>query len=430
MTTGDATSTSFIVTETPTNFDPTQVQSNQETEEVGENGSFQAPTQTTDIVTAIPTLKASMPATPTAPLATSTPTPSIVQSIRLVPIYGPFVRPTELVNANDDRLFVVEQGGIIWIVEDNERVAEPFLDITNQINSSQLEQGLLSLAFHPNYPENNAFFVYYTDIRGDVAISRFRVDPEQQNRALIDSEEILLTIDQPYVNHNGGQLQFGPDNMLYIGVGDGGSAGDPFNHGQNPSTLLGTLLRIDVNVEDGYSIPPDNPFIEDPSILDEIWAIGLRNPWRFSFDRVSGALYLSDVGQSRWEEINFEASHSGGGGNYGWNVTEGDHCFTSDSCDTSGFIRPVAEYSHEEGGCSVTGGYVYWGKLYPEMWGNYFFGDFCSGFIWSLLQESNGGWRKNLVLQGGFNISSFGEDVNGELYVLDHAAGTIYRLQP
>ncbi len=421
---------SAMVTETPNVPDPTRVQSDHETGEDGEKGSTQSPTQTTKIATAIPTLKASLPATPPAPTATSTPAPSLVQFISLVPAFGGFVKPTDLVHANDDRLFVVEQDGRIWIVENNQRIEEPFLDITDRVGSSQLEQGLLSLAFHPKFPEIKSIFVNYTDLSGATVISRFAVDPERPNSALAGSEEILLIIDQPFGNHNGGQLKFGPDQMLYIGMGDGGSAGDPFNHGQNPSTLLGALLRIDINAADGYAIPPDNPYLEDDSIADEIWATGLRNPWRFSFDRETGGLYLSDVGQSSWEEINYQEAGSGGGVNYGWNITEGLHCYASETCEVSGFTTPVAEYNHAEGGCSVTGGYVYRGEHYPEMRGNYFFGDFCSGFIWSLVQEVGGEWKKNLVLQGGFNISSFGEDVDGELYVLDHAAGTIYRLQP
>ena len=367
---------------------------------------------------------------PTPEPPTQTPTPTLLQSISLVPFAGRFERPTELVHAYDEQLFVVEQAGLVWIVRDGERNPEPFLDITAQVKSSELEQGLLSIAFHPRHPEVNSFFVYYTNLLGDVVISRFKIDNEGEDRALAESEEILLTIEQPFNNHNGGQLKFGPDNLLYIGVGDGGSAGDPFNNGQNPTTLLGTLLRIGVDVESGYMIPDDNPFVNEPSIPDEIWSFGLRNPWRLSFDRETGALYLSDVGQSTWEEINFQQPGSSGGANYGWNVAEGNHCFGAESCDTSRFVQPAAEYSHIEGGCSVTGGYVYRGRLFPEMRGNYIFGDYCSGFIWSLIQEASGEWKKNLILEGGFNISSFGEGVNGELYVLDHTSGTIYHLQP
>ena len=368
--------------------------------------------------------------TPEPPTQTPTPTPTLLQSISLVPFAGEFERPTDLVHANDEQLFVVEQGGAVWIVRNGERIPEPFLDITDRVKSSELEQGLLSIAFHPRYPEVNSFFAYYTNLRGDVVISRFKIDNEGEGRALAESEEILLIIEQPFNNHNGGQLKFGPDNLLYIGVGDGGSAGDPFNNGQNPTTLLGTLLRIGVDVESGYMIPDDNPFVNEPSIPDEIWSFGLRNPWRLSFDRETGALYLSDVGQSTWEEINFQQPGSSGGANYGWNVAEGNHCFGAESCDTSRFVQPAAEYSHIEGGCSVTGGYVYRGRLFPEMRGNYIFGDYCSGFIWSLIQEASGEWKKNLILEGGFNISSFGEGVNGELYVLDHTSGTIYHLQP
>ena len=419
---------SSTISETPVEL---QTQETVEESEIGPSPiAPQEPTPSVNGAATVPDETQLAVRSPTFEPAEQTPAPSLLQSITLVPVVGEFIRPTDLVHANDERVFVAEQGGVVWIVEDGERVSEPFLDITNLVRSAQLEQGLLSLVFDPNYPEVKNFYVYYTDLRGDVVVSRFEVDPEKPNRALPGSEEILLLIEQPFANHNGGQLRFGPDSLLYIGVGDGGGGGDQFNNGQNPTTFLGTLLRIGVNVESGYVIPSDNPFVDVESIPSEIWSIGLRNPWRFSFDKETGALYLSDVGQARWEEINFQQPGQGGGANYGWNITEGSHCFDAETCERDGFVDPVVEYSHTEGGCSVTGGYVYRGQLFPEMWGNYIFGDYCSGIIWSLIQESSGQWDKNLLLEVGFTISSFGEDVNGELYALDHTSGTIYHLQP
>jgi glucose/arabinose dehydrogenase len=234
---------------------------------------------------------------------------------------------------------------------------------------------------------------------------------------------------QPYANHNGGQLHFGPDGYLYIGVGDGGSAGDPENNGQNPSTLLGTVLRIDVNGVEPYGIPATNPFLEDPEKADEIWAWGLRNPWRFSFDRLTGDMYLSDVGQRMWEEINFQPADSPGGENYGWNILEGEHCYETNNCEPLGMTYPVTEYSHSFG-CSITGGYVYRGTEFPSLTGNYFFADYCTGNIWSLVRQPDGSWSQALVLESGRTISSFGEDAAGNLYILDHTTGEILQIQP
>ena len=351
-----------------------------------------------------------------------------VKSISLELVMSGFERPTFLTHAGDQRIFVVEQEGRIWAVSDGQVVNEPFLDISRRVESGSNEQGLLSVAFHPDYSNNSFFYVNYTGSGGDTVISRFEVSKDDALRADADSEAVILTVDQPYGNHNGGQLQIGPEGYLYIGMGDGGSGGDPGNNGQNPATLLGSLLRIDIDSSDPYGIPPDNPFVNDPVARDEAWAIGLRNPWRFSFDREVGDLYIADVGQNQWEEINFQPSEDSGGENYGWNQLEANHCYNADSCETEGFVMPVAEYSHREGGCSVTGGYVYRGSTYPALRGNYFFGDYCSGRIWSLFRQPDDSWELTEVAQIGANIASFGEDSAGEIYLLDLAAGAIYQI--
>lgn len=353
-----------------------------------------------------------------------------VESVQLTPVVSGFEKPTYLTHAFDDRLFVVEQAGTIRVIREGSVLDEPFLDIQSKVGSSGLEQGLLSVAFHPQYVENGRFFVNYTDRNGTTIIAGYQVSDDDPNQANPESEQVLLSIPQPYRNHNGGQLQFGPDGYLYIGMGDGGSAGDPLNNGQNPSTLLGALLRIDVEGGGQYSIPQDNPFADSAENRGEIWAFGLRNPWRFSFDRNNGDLYIADVGQNQLEEINYQPSTSQGGENYGWNVLEGTQCFLQAGCDTTGYTMPVDEYGRQGGHCSVTGGYVYRGQEYPDLFGNYFFGDYCSGFIWSLFQQPDGSWQTNEVLQSGLNISSFGEDVTGEIYVLDLSAGVVYLLTP
>src|SRR4030095_15339060 len=260
---------------------------------------------------------------------------------------------------------VVEQEGRIRIVKSQTLLSTPFLDISARVSCCG-ERGLLSVAFPPNYANKGHFYVNYTNNDGNTVIARYRVtsDPDVAN---LNSEEILLTIEQPFANHNGGQIAFGPDGYLYIGMGDGGSAGDPQGNGQRPETLLGKLLRIDV--ESGmtpYAVPSNNPFVQSRFYHGEIWALGLRNPWRFSFDRQTGDLYLGDVGQGSYEEINFQSRASFGGENYGWNIMEGKHCFNSDSCNQTGLVLPIVEYSHSEG-CSVTGGVVYRGQQYPRL---------------------------------------------------------------
>jgi glucose/arabinose dehydrogenase len=324
---------------------------------------------------------------------------------------------------SDARLFVVEQPGRVRIIQDSRLLSTPFLDIGDRVSSGG-ERGLFSLAFHPRYGSNGFFFVSYTDRNGDSRIERYsvRADP---NVADAGSAKLILSVRQPFSNHNGGLVVFGPDGMLYIGLGDGGGGGDPQGNGQNVSTLLGSLLRIDVDGGDPYAIPPDNPFVGVAG-ADEIWAYGLRNPWRFAFDRGAARLYIADVGQNLWEEINVEPAGRGGL-NYGWNVMEGRHCFATDPCDRAGLTSPVLEYGHSDG-CSVTGGYVYRGDAIPAIRGQYFYSDFCSGFLRSF-RFSGGGVsdeREWDVGQLG-NVLSFGEDAGGELYILSRN-GNVYRL--
>jgi glucose/arabinose dehydrogenase len=396
-----------------------------------------------DIPTAVPvTAPAVLTAVPTdappteTPLPTHTPTPvplilTTIQLETIVPT-GQLFRPVYLTHAFDERLFVVEQAGTIRIIENGKLLAEPFLDIQDRVGSDANEQGLLSVAFHPDYGTNGRFFVNYTNRGGSTVIARYQLNPTNPNKAQNDSEIILLTIGQPYNNHNGGQIQFGPDGYLYIGMGDGGAADDPQNNGQNPATLLGTLLRIDINYEDGinfYAVPSTNPFINNDNGRNEIWAIGLRNPWRFSFDRQTGDLFIADVGQNIYEEVHFQPASSTGGENYGWNIMEGNHCFKRGTCETAGLELPIFEYDHGSG-CSITGGYIYRGEAFPTLWGNYFAADYCSGNIWSLVPQADGTWISTLTANAGTQISSFGEDAHGELYLLGHANGTVMRIRP
>ncbi len=338
--------------------------------------------------------------------------------ISLKPFVSGLSRPVYLTHAGGKRLFVVEQEGLIRVIEGGVLLDRPFLDIRDRVEWGG-EKGLLSVAFHPRYQENGRFFVNYTARKGGrlkTIIAEYRASG---GFAIRESERILLEIEQPFSNHNGGLIMFGPDGYLYVGMGDGGSGGDPLGHGQDPSTLLGAILRVDVDRGQPYGIPPDNPSFE----RREIWAYGFRNPWRFSFDRCTGRLFVADVGQDRWEEIDLVEK----GGNYGWNIMEGNHCYERLDCKREGLIPPVAEYGHTLG-CSVTGGYVYRGSAYPSFRGFYFFGDFCSGRIWAL-KGSPQGWKMMEVAREEINISSFGEDSEGELYVIDYR-GRIYRMVP
>lgn len=378
-----------------------------------------APEQPTPQPTAIP-----------QPEPTATPQPvSLASQIQLAEILpaGQLVRPVYLTHANDERMFIVEQAGTIRIMQDGQLRETPFLDIVDRVNSNANEQGLLSVAFHPVYAENGRFFINYTRSDGATVVSRYQVSNDP-NVADPTSETVLLTIPQPYGNHNGGLVKFGPDGFLYIGMGDGGSAGDPENNGQDYGTLLGSMLRIDVDNGELYAVPGSNPFVGNDAIRNEIWAGGLRNPWRFSFDRLTGDLFIGDVGQREWEEVSFQAASSPGGENYGWNILEGDVCYISANCQPDNTVLPIFTYTHSQG-CSITGGYVYRGASYPALYGNYLAADYCNGNIWAMVPQADGGWQSALIAGTGIQISSFGEDVNGELYVMNHANGAIYRLE-
>jgi len=345
-----------------------------------------------------------------------------------VPIATGFTKPVFLTFAPGDtaRLFVVEREGTIGIVKDGERLARPFLAIQEKTTGQQGERGLLSMAFDPKYQTNGFFYICYTALSGDVVVARYQVS-EDPDVADPNSERIILQVPhQEHDTHNGGLILFGPDGYLYIGIGDGGGYGDPVGNAQNLSTLLGKLLRIDVHSAFPYAIPPDNPFVNRPDARPEIWAYGLRNPWRFSFDHLTGDLYIADVGQDKWEEVNFQPASSKGGENYGWNLFEGFHDF-QEAPSREGLVFPLWEYGRPDG-CSVTGGYVYRGTALPELVGRYLFADFCSGKIWTLTPLAGGDWQRALLLASGMLIVSFSEGPNGELYVLDYGEGGIYRL--
>ena len=330
----------------------------------------------------------------------------------------------------DARLFVVEQPGRIRIVSGGQLVAAPFLDLTDRVRSGG-EQGLLGLAFHPSYAQNGYFYVNYTDRAGDTRVERYRVSADR-DRADPASASLVLTVAQPYSNHNGGMVVFGPDGMLYVGMGDGGSGGDPQGNGQNTGSLLGKLLRLDVDrapAGAGYAIPPNNPFAASagPSRRGEIWAWGLRNPWRLSFDAPASRLYVADVGQSRREEISVAGAREAGV-NYGWNRMEGSECYNATSCNRTGLRLPVEEYGRDEG-CSITGGYVYRGKI-AAIRGHYFFSDYCQGWLKSIRVADDGTVAERRTWDVGAlgSVTSFGVDASGELYVTS-ANGRVYALE-
>ncbi len=350
--------------------------------------------------------------------------------IGVEPLVSGLARPVAISHAGDgsNRLFITLQGGQIVIFDGTELLPEPFLDITTLVSCCG-ERGLLSVAFHPIYASNGFFYINYTDNSGNTVIARYTVSADP-NVADPDSAAVLLTISQPFGNHNGGQLQFGPDGYLYIGMGDGGSAGDPQNNAQNLNTLLGKMLRIDVDSGFPYAIPPDNPFVGVIDALDEIWALGLRNPWRFSFDRLTGDLFIGDVGQNSWEEVDFQPATSSGGENYGWRLMEGNHCFNPPvDCDDGTLALPILEYDHSLG-CSITGGYLYRGTQSPQFQGTYLYADYCSGRIWGAKADASGGWITNELLDTDFLITTFGEDEAGEIYFAHYAPanGAIYRI--
>ena len=353
-------------------------------------------------------------------------------SVTLEPLTSGFEQPLGVVQPDDGtgRLFVVEQPGRVQVVSDGVISPEPFLDITDRVGSDGSEQGLLSIAFHPAYADNGLFYVNYTDLEGDSVIARYAVtaDPAVADP---DSEQVLMRVDQPYPNHNGGLVLFGPDGYLYAGFGDGGSGGDPEGNAQDLGTVLGKMLRLDVDPEtvtadEPYLIPADNPFVGQAGARPEIWSYGLRNPWRFSFDRETADLWIADVGQGAWEEVNVQPADSPGGENYGWVIREGAHCYPEgEDCATEGLVDPVAEYGHDLG-VSVTGGYVYRGEAVPDLAGIYLFADFGTGLVWGTAPDGDG-WATSEPVETGLNISAFGEDVTGELYVTAFD-GTLYRV--
>ncbi len=344
-----------------------------------------------------------------------------------------FNRMVFLTHAGDGSgsLFLVLQEGQIIVFQNNDDVESltVFLDIRDRVDDSENEEGLLGLAFDPHYESNGYFYVHYTASSPSRSIiSRFSVTVDDQQKADIESELVILQINQPFDNHNGGHIAFGPDGYLYIGLGDGGNGGDPHGNGQNNETLLGTILRIDVSdssEQKKYGIPPDNPFAGLKYEKNEIWAYGLRNPWRFSFDEETGLLWVGDVGQNKFEEIDIVEK----GGNYGWNMLEGFHCHpdSTSSCDSEKFEAPIVEYDRDEG-CSVTGGYVYRGSIFDFLYGSYIYGDFCSGLIWALNYDGTKIVDVTILVDSDLIISSFGEDEEGELYILSFD-NKIYRLK-
>lgn len=342
-----------------------------------------------------------------------------------------FERMTNLVQpaGAGDLMFVTEQRGVIHAFSPTDpQQAEVFMDITNRVSMDHNEEGLLGLTFDPDYQDNGYFYVYYSAASPRRSVlSRFSLDAGNAAAADPASEVVIMEVAQPFGNHNAGQLAFGPDGYLYVALGDGGSAGDPQGHGQDLSTLLGSILRIDVSelsAPGDYAIPADNPFVA--TARPEIWAYGLRNPWRFSFDSETGLLWAADVGQAGWEEVNIITK----GANYGWNIMEGSHCFSPPTdCDQSGLTLPIHEYDHSFG-CSITGGYVYRGEQIPSLVGYYIYGDFCSGNIWALAYDGKIVTENRLVAESGLRITSFGQDLNGNLYILDRQGGGIYALAP
>ncbi len=346
--------------------------------------------------------------------------------LRLQKIAETLAFPTFITHAGDgsNRLFITEQRGTIRVVENGALVPGNFLDISQEVECCG-EQGLLSMAFHPDFAANGFFFVYFIDQDDNVVIARYHSAPVG-NKTDNETQTIILKIEQPTPIHNGGQLRFGPDGYLYIGTGDGGSFSnsgdgsgkDTANNGQRLDTLLGKILRIDVDHGDPYAIPPSNPYAGSTSARKEIWARGLKNPWRFSFDRSTGDLYISDVGRERWEEINVQAHDSPGGENYGWRLMEGPACFYLPfNCNPDGALTlPTIQYSHKEG-CAVIGGYPYRGRRIPQLTGYYLYADFCSGKIWGAAKHKDDTWSSLLLLDSKYMITSFGEDESGELYI-------------
>lgn len=366
------------------------------------------------------------PPPPCEPTAEPEPEAVPINAINLEWTAGGFAKPLFVTHAADDRLFVVEQQGTIRVLTaDGVAGNTPFLNIIDRTNSGRNEQGLLGLAFHPDYQQNGRFFVNYTHADGSTVVSEFRVTGDA-NVADAASERQILKIGQPYANHNGGMIAFGADGYLYIGMGDGGSQNDPENHAQNLDSLLGKILRIDIDNGEPYGIPADNPFVNDPNARNEIWSYGWRNPWRFSFDGRTGDMFIGDVGQNAIEEISFNAAGVGGL-NFGWRIFEGNECYLDD-CSSIQQEAAIASYTHDGGHCSVTGGIMSRNQQAVGMYGNYFFADYCSSQIWRLFANGDGSYDMAPLANPGFFISSFGEGVNGDIYVIDQIGGDIYKI--
>ena len=348
----------------------------------------------------------------------------------MLALVGDFDNPVYLTSPPGDsaRIFIVEQPGRIIVRRNDTTLARPFLDISGRITFGG-EQGLLSVAFDPQFATTRRFYVYFVR-SGDLRIVRYTAAASDRDSADEATADTVLKVAHPgQSNHNGGQLQFGPDEMLWIATGDGGGSDDPNGNGQNKHALLGKLLRLDVSGASGYTIPADNPFATDTSARPEIWAYGLRNPWRFSFDRQTGDLYIADVGQNVWEEVNVApAPQRGKGANYGWDIMEGNHCHPSDPCTNPG-VLPFVEYQHTNGACSVSGGYVYRGSAIPAMAGTYLYADYCIGNVWSFAYPNAGVVDRSAELRPGDGVSAFGQDARGELYILQ-LGGPVYRIVP
>ncbi|MEL6989169.1 MAG: PQQ-dependent sugar dehydrogenase, partial [Bacteroidota bacterium] len=349
--------------------------------------------------------------------------------IELNPIATQLNDPVGIEFTKDGKLYFILKRGQVVIFEDGQLQTNPFIDIDDRVHNGGGERGLLGMAFHPSYPDSPYVYINYTPNDGNTHISRFELDENNPNQLDPNSEKVLLFVDQPFGNHNGGDLNFNQEGLLFIGLGDGGSGGDPRDFSQNPNSLLGKMLRIDVDNGDPYAIPSDNPFVNNDEVLDEIWSLGLRNPWRFSFDRLTDELYMADVGQSAREEISYEVADCPGGLNFGWRCYEGNEPFnTSDCDDESSYEPPIYEYGHNLG-CSITGGHVYRGSTYPWLQGKYIYTDYCSGRFWALYRDENDTWQNIEIGRfNNWNFSSFGEDKDGELYVASDGRSTVYKL--
>lgn len=381
--------------------------------------------------TIVPPIETEAPAPDETPTAAPQPDePTGIPSISLERVFddASFVMSTGMHQAPDGTWLVLERDGLIHAVDDEASEPRIWLDLLDQIDAGAPEMGLLGFAFAPDYDTSGTFYVHYTVGSPDRSvISRFSTTADG-SEGDIESEQVLMEVDQPFQNHNGGEIAFGPDGYLYIALGDGGSANDPQEHGQDLGTLLGAILRIDVaGGEEGYAIPSDNPFVDDPNALDEIWAYGLRNPWRFSFDSVTAELWAADVGQDSREEINIVER----GGNYGWRIMEGFECRGGGlDCDTEGFEPPIFDYPTAGGNCAITGGFVYRGEAIPALYGVYVYSDFCSGAIWGLRKDGMEYTEQGLMLDSGLMVSTLAQGNDGEIYVLEYGNGGVFRLAP